>query len=290
MNQKISPPSGRGLDDRARLATALRAARQAAGLSGVVAGRAAGSGQSKISKIERGALLPSVSDVKALTRAYGLSEVESEQLVALAQGLREEQHNRVVLSRRVGELQSRIGELERTSQVIRSFQPTMVIGLFQTPSYATAVFAQPDSEQLDGEQVEEAVAERVARQSVLGDADKQVKAVMSEGALRWQAGSAHVMAAQVAHLIELVDLPTVQLGIIPWTQPVSFFPRHGFHIYDTDAVAFGTETAFAIVTGRADVDAYLELFEALEDSASYGDQAREHLRRIEADYRSLVDK
>jgi transcriptional regulator with XRE-family HTH domain len=289
VNQKTSPPSGRGLDDRARLAAALRAARQTAGLSGAVAGRAAGSGQSKISKIERGALLPSVDDVKALTQAYGVSDEESQQLVALAQGLREEQHSRVVLSRRVSELQSRIGELERTSQVIRSFQPTMVIGLFQTPGYATAVFAQPDSEQLDGEQVEEAVAERVARQSVLSDPGKQVRAVMSEGALRWQAGSARAMVDQLGRLIEMVDLPTVRLGIIPWTQPVSFFPRHGFHIYDTDAVSFGTETAFAIVTGQADVDTYLELFEALEGSASYGDQAKEHLRRIEADYRSLVD-
>jgi hypothetical protein len=254
-----------------------------------MAGRAAGSGQSKISKIERGALLPSVDDVEALTRAYGLGETERHELIALARGLREEQHSRVVLSRRVGELQTRIGELERTAQVIRSFQSTMVIGLFQTSAYATTVFAQPDSAQLDSDQVEEAVTERVARQSVLDDPNKQVRAVMTEGALRWQAGSPQIMADQISRLIEVVDLPTVQLGIIPWTQPVSFFPRHGFHIYDTDAVSFGTETAFAIVTGRADVDAYLELFEALEQSASYGEEAKQHLDRIEADYRSLAD-
>jgi hypothetical protein len=254
-----------------------------------MAGRAAGSGQSKISKIERGALLPSVDDVEALTGAYGLDEAERHELIALARGLREEQHSRVVLSRRVGELQTRIGELERTAQVIRSFQSTMVIGLFQTSAYATTVFAQPDSAQLDSDQVEEAVTERVARQSVLDAPNKQVRAVMTEGALRWQAGSPQIMADQISRLVEVVDLPTVQLGIIPWTQPVSFFPRHGFHIYDTDAVSFGTETAFAIVTGRADVDAYLELFEALEQSASYGDEAKHHLDRIEADYRSLVD-
>lgn len=253
-----------------------------------MAGRAAGAGQSKISKIERGALLPSVDDVEALTRAYGVPAKERRQLIALARGLREEQHSRVVLSRRVGELQTRIGELERNSRVIRSFQSAMVIGLFQTPAYATTVFAQPDSDQLDTDQVEDAVTERVARQSVLDDSEKQVRAVMTEGALRWQAGSAQLMADQTSRLTELVDLPTVQLGIIPWTQPVKLFPRHGFHIYDTDAVSFGTETAFAIVTGRADVDAYLELFEAIEESASYGDQAKEHLRRIEADYRSLL--
>jgi hypothetical protein len=112
---------------------------------------------------------------------------------------------------------------------------------------------------------------------------------MTEGALRWQAGSPQIMGDQISRLVEVVDLPTVQLGIIPWTQPVSFLRRHGFHIYDTDAVSFGTETAFAIVTGRADVDAYLELFEALQQSASYGEEAKQHLDRIEADYRSLAD-
>jgi transcriptional regulator with XRE-family HTH domain len=281
------PPPGRGLDDRARLAVALRQARHSAGLSGEKAGRAAGAGQSKISKIERGTLLPSVEDVEALGRAYGLTADDLRDLTALARGLRQEQTSRVVLSRRVGQLQHRIGELERSAMVIRSFQPAMVIGLFQTPSYATAVFAQPDSAKLD-EQVEDAVAERMARRSVLDDPGRKVRAVMSEGALRWHAGSPEIMADQIEQLEAVVHLPAVQLGIIPWTRPVRFFPRHGFHIYDADAVAFGTETAFAIITGRADVQAYIELFDSLEACAVFGDEALNHLRRIGAEYRALV--
>jgi len=282
--------TGRGLDDRARLAGALRVARHSAGLSGELAGRAAGAGQSKISKIERGALLPSVQDVDALSRAYGLPAAERRKLVALAEGLREEQTSRVVLSRRVGELQHRIGELEHSATMIRSFQPTMVIGLFQTSDYATTVFAQPDSAQLDEAQVEDAVTERLARQSFLDAGGKRVHAVMTEGALRWHAGSAQIMAEQLDHLERLSNHSAVDLGIIPWTQPVHFFPRHGFHIYDTDAVAFGTETAFALVTGRADVDTYLELFEQLAATAVHSTQAGEHLRRIAADYRALTEQ
>lgn len=282
--------TGRGLDDRARLAAALRAARHSAGLSGELAGRAAGAGQSKISKIERGALLPSAKDVEALSRAYGLPAADRRELIALAEGLREEQTSRVVLSRRVGELQHRIGELEHSATVIRSFQPTMVIGLFQTPSYATTVFAQPDSSQLDEEQVDDAVTARLGRQSVLDAGNKQIHAVMTEGALRWHAGSPQIMAEQLDQLERLAEHPAVDLGIIPWTQPVRFFPRHGFHIYDTDAVAFGTETAFALVTGRADVDTYLELFEQLTTTAVHSAHAVEHLRRIAADYRVLANQ
>lgn len=283
------PPAGRGLDDRARLAAAFRQARRDVGLTGAQAAQLIGSGQSKISKIERGALLPSVEDVRALSRAYGLRADVRGELIALAEGLRDEQRSRLVLSRRVGELQHRIGELERSAGVIRSFQPTMVIGTFQTSGYARAVFAQPDSQQLADDEVQEAVAGRMGRQEITLAVGKEIRAVMTEGALLWHAGSSQVMAEQVEHLSSVLDLPGLRLGVIPWTRPVNFFPRHGFHIYDEDVVSFGTETAFATLTSRADVTQYLELFAALEESAAYGDEAREHLDRISGNYRKLMD-
>lgn len=282
------PPTGRGLDDRARLAAAFKQARREAGLTGEQAARLVGSGQSKISKIERGALLPSVEDVRALSRAYRLKAGTRDELIALVGGLRDEQRSRLVLSRRVGELQHRIGELERSASIIRSFQPTMVIGTFQTAGYARAVFAQPDSQQLADDEVDEAVAGRISRQEITLAPGKELCAVMTEGALLWHAGSPQVMAEQVEHLSSVLDLPGVQLGIVPWTRPVNFFPRHGFHIYDEDVVSFGTETAFATLTSRADVTQYLELFAALEASAAHGDEAREHLDRISGNYRTLM--
>ncbi len=282
------PQTGRGLDDRARLAAAFKQARRDAGLSGAQTARLIGSGQSKISKIERGALLPSVEDVRALSSAYHLDAGVRDELVALTLGLREEQRSRLVLSRRVGELQHRIGELERSATHIRSFQPMMVIGTFQTPAYAQTIFAQPDSQQLSDGEVEDAVAGRMKRQTILSDPAKHVHAVVTEGSLLWHAGSPQVMVEQLDHLTEISRLPNVRLGIIPWTRPVNFFPRHGFHIYDEDVVSFGTETAFATLTSPADVAQYVELFAALEASAAYDDDARENLTRIADRYRTLL--
>lgn len=284
-----NPASGRGPGDRARLAESLRAARKRRDLSGIEAGRRAGMSQSKISKIERQFLLPSVEDVETLCRVYEIRNEERDELVALVVGLREEASVRVILARRVAEMQRRIGQLEESASLIRSYQPTMVIGLLQTPDYMRCVFGTADSHALSPDEVDEAVRVREARQRVLADPNKQCVLIMSEGALRWHVGSAHVMAEQLDAIAE-VELPNVRLGIIPWTTPVQLFPRHGFHLYDDDAVIVGTETATATMTGAADIATYVELFDMLEQVAVFGEEAREHFARIAADYRRLASQ
>lgn len=279
---------GRGPGDRARLAHTLRDARTNAGLSGIEAGRRAGMSQSKISKIERQFLLPSIEDVQTLCRVYEMPADERDDLAALVAGLREESRTRVILARGVAEMQRRIGQLEGSSSLIRTYQPTMVIGLLQTPAYMRCVFGTTDSFELSEQEVDDAVLAREARQRVLADPAKQFVLIMSEGALRWHAGSAQVMAEQV-DAIQEINLPNVRVGIIPWTAPVNLFPKHGFHLYDNDAVIVGTETATATITGAADIATYVELFEMLEKIAVFGDEAREHFARISEEYRELGD-
>ena len=111
---------------------------------------------------------------------------------------------------------------------------------------------------------------------------------MTEGALRWHAGSARIMSDQIDAIASATTRPNVHIGLIPWTTPMRLFPRHGFHIYDDDAVIAATETATATLTGPTDIAAYRELFAALEASATFGDDAREHLQRIRAAYADLA--
>jgi hypothetical protein len=244
--------------------------------------------QSKISKIERGFLLPSTQDVTALCNVYELDEGERQELLALASGLREEASAKVILARNVAEMQRRIEQLERSATRIVSFQPTMVIGLLQTPAYQQLVFGAPDVHPTPAEEIEQAVAARTQRQTILDDPSRQLTLIMTEGALRWHAGSATIMSDQIDAIAAAATRPNVSIGLIPWTTPVHLFPRHGFHIYDDDAVIAATETATATLTGRADIAAYHELFAALEASASFGDEAQEHLQRISAAYADLA--
>jgi transcriptional regulator with XRE-family HTH domain len=283
-----APQPGRGSGARARLAHALREARRHAGLAGTEAGRRVGMSQSKISKIERGFLLPAVEDVAALCSVYAIPAGEADTLAALAAGLREEASAKVILARGAAEMQRRMGQLEASARVVRSFQPTMVIGLLQTAAYMRCVFGAPGTEALPEQEADDAAAARLARQRVLDDPSRQFVLVMSEGALRWQAGSASLMVEQVEAVAATAARSHVRIGLIPWTTPVRVFPRHGFHLYDEDAVVVGTETATATMTGAADVATYLELFAALEAAAAFGDGLLGHLARITGEYRHLA--
>ena len=272
-------------DERAQLARQLRALRQAAGLGGIEAGRRAGISQSKISKLERGLLLPQVADVEALCRVYGAAPEDREELLGLVASLRSDavEPARVILARGAYRLQQRIGQLEASVSLLRSFQPCMVIGLLQTEAYARVVF----SSTLTGQDLERAVAARRKRQAVLHDERKQLVLVMSEGALRWQAGSPAIMIEQLQAIAEATRLPTVRVGVVPYSTPMPVFPRHGWHIYDSDAVIVGTETGTATITDPDDVADYERLFGVIEERAAFGDAACGVLERVADDYRRL---
>ncbi len=77
--------------------------------------------------------------------------------------------------------------------------------------------------------------------------------------------------------------PVLPLDIAEGTQ----FPRGGFHLFDDDAAIVATDVATATMTAPADIAAYAEIFTAFEQVASFGDEARDHLARIAADYRQL---
>ena len=272
-------------DNRARLAAQLKELRIAAGLGGVEAGRLASISQSKISKIENMLLRASPDDVRELCRVYGAPPQQQQVLVRLASSLRSEtvEPRRVTLSRGAHSMQRRIRSLEASAALLRSFQPCMVIGLLQTEAYARLVFGVSSS----GPDVDRAVAARMERQATLRDQVPHAVLIMTEGALRWQAGSPQVMIEQLEAIAEATKLPNVQVGVIPYSTPVAIFPRHGFHLYDSDAALVGTETGTATIVDSGDVTRYEDLFVRLEELCATGDDARAELSRIADDYRAL---
>ena len=281
--------SGRGPSDRARLAAALKEARAAAGMSGTEAATRTGISQSKISKLERGLLLPSPEDVAALGRAYRIPKAERLALASLSGDLKETSSAKIVLARGMAEMQRRIGQLEAASTRIFGFQPFMVPGLLQTDAYMRYVFGNPPlPKETDARQIDDATAARHARQRALDDDTKQVELIVTEGALRWHIGSPELMAEQLDHITAQLQRPNLRLGIIPWSTPVTIFPLHGFHLYDSEAAIVGTLTATASLTSSGDISTYRDMATALRTAAVFGGDAAEHFSRIATEYRTLV--
>ena len=281
----MSTPAG---DAQARLSARMKEMRLAARLGGIEAGRRADPqiSQSKISKMERQLLRWPPEDVRALCLVYGASAEETDQLERLARSLRTDVlvPSRVVLSRGARWQQDRIRQLEESAGLLRSFQCSMVIGLLQTPAYAGLVFGAG----LPADEAGQAVEARMQRQESLRKRLTHAVLIMTEGALRWCAGSPQVMIEQLGAIAAAARLPNVEIRIIPYSAVADFFPRHGFHLYDSDAVLFGTETGLATITDGREVVKYEKLFGKLSRISVTGDDALAVLDRIAGDYRSLL--
>jgi transcriptional regulator with XRE-family HTH domain len=257
----------------------LRAARAAAGLSQPEVSRRTGVSQARLSRAENGTATLRPSEVDELAEIYGVDPQQRRRLVDLAAdaeaGYRDA---RTVIQRgNTARLQARFAALEARAAVVRSFQPVMVLGVLQSPAYAAAVFGTEQDDPL--------VVDRVERtRRLLTESERRWVLVQTEGALRWLVRSPQLMAEQVQHIVDLVDRPNVDFGLIPWSTPVDVVPVTGFHLYDAHTAVVGTSIGAAFVEDVASLRDYEDQFSRLVELASFGADARLALRELAEHY------
>lgn len=142
---------------------------------------------------------------------------------------------------------------------------------------------------VSGVELGEAVTSRLERQAVLYVPSKRFTFLIPESALRWRFCSNQAMLAQLDRIASIATLPTVRIGVIPWTARVRELPLHGFDIFDERLAMVGLETGSVTLEDPQDVATYLALFEALEESAVFDEEVRAVLARVADDYRRLED-
>lgn len=103
-------------------------------------------------------------------------------------------------------------EHERRATVLRTWQPTLVPGLLQTPEYARAILAAGPH---TADEVEELTAGRLARQEATLGRERPVvlTAVIGEPALRY--GPPEIVKPQLEHLIDIGHRPNVHIRVLP---------------------------------------------------------------------------
>lgn len=102
---------------------------------------------------------------------------------------------------------------EAAAARLRWFEALVMPGLLQTEDYARAVFSTRFGI-TDGE-LDELVPARLKRQEILErDGPPELMAIIDEGVLHREMGGRHVMAEQVARLVEAAQRPNVMLQVI----------------------------------------------------------------------------
>ncbi|WP_405459671.1 helix-turn-helix domain-containing protein [Streptomyces sp. NBC_00101] len=268
-------PTAAVLDARLQLAARLREIRTEAGLTGTQLARRLDWYPSKVSRIEHARTPPAIADIRAWCAACG-AERAAEDLVASAvsadslyvewrrvqrTGLRHLQESRV--------------ELYERTRLFRVYCSTVIPGLFQTPAYATALLNSISHFHRTPNDVAEAVKARVRRSRVLYVNGNRFSVLIEESVLRYQIGDSEAMAGQLGHLLSLMSLPSVSLGVIPFSAPRQNWPLETFNVFDDTRVHVELLSAAVKITAPGEVEHYVRASKMMADAAVYGSAARE---------------
>ena len=273
-----------GLNPRqARLAARLRSLRAGAFGSGLAFARAVGWQQSRVSKLETGAQLPTETDITTwVTAANASRDVEAELLELLALARVEYVNARDV--QRSGGLSARqaaLGALETQALRIADWQPAIIPGLVQTADYARELLALPGGPASHGasdDDIEAMVGERIRRQDILYQSRRSVQLVIGEGALNSPPGAPATLRGQLDRLLALGGLAAVDLRVLPHGVPMPVLPPPAFTLHDEAFVLVETLTAEQRLDEPDEVAVYARAFQLLHDAAVSGDAAAALIR------------
>lgn len=231
--------------------------------------------QSKISRIEHGTATPSAADVAAWC-AHCHAEAQSSDLIASLRSLEGMwvDWRRMERSGLRNAQRSPISVEERTHR-FRAYSSWLIPGIVQTQGYTRAILRAIAERRRLVDDIEAALAVRVARQQRLNDPGRTFAVLLEESVLRSGVGGAQVMAGQLGHLIACASLPNVSLGIVP-AGPArdAAWPVEDFWMYDDTQVNVELVSGWLTLTQPGELAMYAQVFGELSEVAVYGAAAR----------------
>ena len=254
----------------------LRAAREAAGLSGQDAGKVIGVHHGHISRLESGHRTIKPVDMVKLLDAYGVSDkIERVRLERLAKVASQKDW-----FDRYGSLLTERGyrdwlSLEQHAAWARSYEVQVIPGLLQTEEYAREIFAaaRPGT---PAEDIDELVAARLARQKILTREDPfRFWVVVDEAALRRTVGNRFVHRAQLQRLVDIAEgaLSSATVQVLPFSSGAHVGVEGAFTLLgferdgSVDLVCLEGLRASTVLTGSEDLQAYAEVLQHLTGDA-----------------------
>jgi transcriptional regulator with XRE-family HTH domain len=261
----------------------LRRLRTTSGLSGPDVARRIGMSPSTISRAESGKRGITREDLASILTVFGVERPVRNAIMKL----HADSHTPDLLDRgdlRVhADLEKWIG-FEQDATRIRNYEPLLIPGLLQTFPYARAVF-EGSGFNLTGEEIDDRVAARIARQAVLRQPHRpKLDIVLHEAALRQRVGGSAVMREQLGYLIEMARREWVSIRIIPGDVGAHPGMNGPFVIMDyadlPSIVHLENKVASLYLDEPADVKAYTLVFSGLLAVAYSPDRSVEVIHKV----------
>ncbi|MBD0670352.1 helix-turn-helix domain-containing protein [Streptomyces sp. CBMA156] len=269
-----SSPSSSVQAARVALATRLGELMRNVGLKGGELSALCGWHPAKTSRILNAKAAPSDSDIRAWCHACGADD-QAPDLIASNRaadslyvewrritrtGLRHAQEARVPLYTR--------------TRHFRAYSSRVVPGALQTREYAGALLRTVADVRRTVDDVADAVEARLARSSVVFEGGRRFVAVIEESVLRYRIGDDTVMAGQLGQLLRVMSIPSVSLGVIPFTASRTMWPTETFNLFDDHQAGVELLSAQVTVTAPSDLALYAQAFTRFAALAVHGGAAR----------------
>ena len=261
---------------RQQVADRLREIRLDAGLTLRAVALAAGWHESKSSRIEHAVTPPADADIQAWCRACGADELAADLIAASRAADSMWTQWRRLERPGLRRAQEAVIPLWERTRVFRMYSPCLVPSPLQAEAYIRALLtAVRDRRPAPVDDVEDAVAVRLARQEVIRQPGRKFEVLLEENALRHRIGGDSGLRQQLEHLRAAMAVPSVRLGIIPFTADRSpLRPVEMFFMYDDAEVQAELVSGWLRVTQPTEVEMYADVFTRLSRMAVYGHEAQ----------------
>jgi len=199
------------------LGDALKEARESRGVSlrklAVLIGRKE-SDSGLISRWETGERNPKPDDVASIVEALGIGDDAGAELMALAANVGQggRWHAVTVVERR--QQMNALLAAERTATTVTHLAPLLIPGVLQTSAVIRAIMV--DAE-VPADEIDERVAIRIGRRDLITrKAPATLDVLLGEAAIRHVIGGRDVWVEQLTYLSEMIELPNVNVQIVPF--------------------------------------------------------------------------
>lgn len=172
------------------------------------------------------------------------------------------------------DVQREILDREARAGYFWSFAPAVIPGKYQTEAYARTRLVEAHARLGIPGDVEETVAVRMERASLIKDPTRVFRAVICESVLYGATADPQVMVEQLLHLAALSRRPNVELGIVGEGVRVPT-PLNHFDIVE-DVLSVETTAVTYVITGEEpEFGVHLRMYEEFAAAAAFGAPAEE---------------
>jgi transcriptional regulator with XRE-family HTH domain len=209
------PAGGKPTVRSRRVGSELRRLREAAGVTTAQAAEVLSCSPAKISRIENGIVSARIVDLRLLLDRYGDQDAEHR---AYLERLARESNKRGWWQDYGDTIPPHYADfigLETDASYIKTWEPTTVPGLLQTPEYARAIML-ANPAMVSPDMLDKFISIRQERQARLEQGtDARLDAVIWEVALITTVGNDDVQRGQLDRLLELMTRPNISVQVLP---------------------------------------------------------------------------